>query len=75
MRRVQMTSYPLTNSIADKKYMPLIFRVGYPEKLAEITADGIFKVHVEPNDENAKKFIELVNKHIRPITAMVEVHD
>lgn len=34
------------------------------QRVAYIDKDGVFHVHVEPTDENAKKFIELVNKHL-----------
>lgn len=40
---------------------------------AEITPDGIFRVHVDPTDENAKAFNDLVNRSLRgasPLTAM-----
>lgn len=41
---------------------------------AEITKDGVFRVHIDPTDENARKFIELVNGVLQgkaaPLTAM-----
>ena len=41
---------------------------------AVITKEGVFRVHVDPSDENAKKFVELVNNALQgkaaPLTAM-----
>ena len=45
----------------------------FENPLAEITPDGIFRVHVDPTDENTKAFIDLVNRSLRgdsPLTAM-----
>jgi len=40
--------------------------------VATIDADGIFRVNVDPTDENAKLFVELVEKYLshRTLTSM-----
>lgn len=48
--------------------------------VAEITVDGVFRVHCEPNDENARKFVELVNAVIcsgrsSPLSRMEVIED
>lgn len=49
--------------------MPLTITIGGNDKpLALIGQDGIFRVHVDPTDENAKKFIEIVNRWLTPKT-------
>lgn len=46
----------------------------FQNPVAEITPEGVFRVHVDPTDEVAREFVDLVNRVLSgkaaPLTAM-----